>query len=201
MLDEGLDPKEIKSALGLSTQRVTLLRAVYLGMKQMRSDPDFSDQAKPELFSMFVEALNRPVIRDWLGWNREAGRMENEDARHQFYRLVTGMEDEEGEVQPPKIVEAKDFRLLPTLMESQAHFKNFLANPTMSLQDAYRAYAPPPDPPPDWKSLLRRDLATLRNNVPHSAIREAKEDDIALLSELRDLLTEFLHDIEAVQGS
>ncbi len=86
MLDEGLDPKEIKSALGLSTQRVTLLRAVYLGMKQMRSDPDFSDQAKPELFSMFVEALNRPVIRDWLGWNREAGRMENEDARHQFYR-------------------------------------------------------------------------------------------------------------------
>jgi hypothetical protein len=201
MLEDGMDPKEIKSALGLPTPRVTLLRAVYLCMKQMREDPDYGSKARPELFSMFVEALNRPKIREWLGWNREAGLMENDEARRQFYQLITGMEDEEGQVQPPKIVDAKDFRLLPTIMEDASFFQDFLSNPTRSLQDAYRMYAPPPDPLPDWKSIIRRDLATLRHNVPHTAIRAASGDDVVLLSELRDLLSEFLSDIEAVQGS
>ena len=199
MIEEGMSVPTIKSALGLSPQRVNLLRSVYLAMKQMREDPDFTEQAKPALFSHFVEALNRPQIRDWLHWNKEAGRIEDETARQQFYGLLVGMEDEEGQTREPKIVDAKDFRLMPPLIQDPAYFARFLADPDQSLQDASKSFSPPPEPLPDWRSILRRDLVTLTNNVPHTAISEASHEDIELLTELRDLCQKFLHDIELVQ--
>jgi ParB-like chromosome segregation protein Spo0J len=200
MIEEGLSVATIKSALGLSAQRVNLLRGVFLGMKQMREDPEFTDSVKPEFFSHFVEALNRPQIREWLDWNKEKGCIESETARRQFYQLIVGMENEEGEIQDPKIIDAKDFRLLPQIMGDKPYFDSFLANPTQSLQDAYKSYARPPEPLPDWKSILRRDITTLENNVPHTAIVDAAEDDVALLAELRDICVKFLTDIERVQA-
>jgi ParB-like nuclease domain len=199
MIDEGMSPSEIRSALGLTAQRFNLLRAVYFGMKQMRADPDFADLAKPDLFSHFVEALNRPAIKEWVGWDRDQGKMTNEDAKHDFYRLIVGMEDEEGERQAPKIIDAKDFRLLPKIMEDEAYFDQFLSKPSLSLQDAYRAFSPAPEPLPDWKSILRRDIATLTNSIPHSAIADAEEGDIQLLDDLRSLCERFLRDIKLVQ--
>jgi hypothetical protein len=201
MIDEGMSSSAIRSALGLTAQRFNLLRAVYFGMKQMRADPDFSDMGKPELFSHFVEALNRPAIKQWLGWDPEKGEMTDDDARHEFYRLIVGMENEEGERQTPKVIDAKDFRLLPKIMEDESYFQSFLNNANMSLQDAYRAFSPSPDPLPDWKSILKRDISTLNNNIPHSAIADAGEDEIAILEELRKLCAKFLKDIELVQGT
>lgn len=200
MLDEGMTVQTIKSALGLSTQRVNLLRGVYLAMQQMREDADFAEHAKPPLFSHFVEALNRPAIREWLGWNKDTGRLEDDNARHEFYKLIVGMEDEEGQTLTPKIIDAKDFRLLPALIEDGPFFNDFLSNPSLSLQDASKIYAPPPEPLPDWKSVLRRDLSTLVNNVPHSSIANATEEDIGLLVELRDVCSKYIKDIELVQA-
>jgi hypothetical protein len=201
MLDEGLSSQDVRSALGLTAQRFNLLRSVYLSMRQMREDDEFAALAKPGLFSHFVEALNRPAIRDWVGWNKDAGVMENDDARRTFYKLIVGMEDEEGVTQEPKIIDAKDFRLLPKIMEDPSYFEDFLANPTLPLQDAAKMFAAPPEPLPDWKSILKRDVSTLNNNVPHTAIAAATDDDISLLAELRDLCSQFLHDIELVQES
>ena len=197
MLDEGMSVSTIKSALGLSTQRVNLLRSVYLGINQMRDDPDFTDAVKPELFSNFVEALKSPAIREWVGWDKEKGVMTDDAARHQFYRLVVGMEDEEGQIQSPKVIDAKDFRLLPKVMEDGDYFEDFLANPALSLQDAYKAVGPAPKSP-DWKSLLKRDLATL-GTVPHAAVADASDEEVKLLERLRDTCAKFLKDIALVQ--
>ncbi len=199
MIEEGMGVTTVKSALGLSTQRVNLLNGVYQGMKQMRDDPDYSEHVKPEHFSHFAEALKQPKIRDWLGWNKDEGRIENDAAKASFYQLIVGMEDDEGQTLQPKIVDAKDFRLLPRFIDDASFFGDFLGNPAQTVQEAARIYAPPPEPLPDWKSILRRDLATLVNNVPHTAIASAGEDDIRLLTELRDTCAKFLTDIGRVQ--
>jgi hypothetical protein len=172
---------------------------VYLGISQMREDPEFEDQVKPDLFSHFAEALKSPAIRDWLTWNEEKGLIENETARHQFYRLIVGMEDEEGQTQPPKVVDAKDFRLVPKIMEDEPFFDEFLANPGLSVQDAYKAVGPAPKLP-DWKGVLRRDLATLKG-VPHTAIASAQQEDVDLLQSLLDMCAKFIKDIKLVQGT
>ncbi len=141
----------------------------------------------------------RPQIREWVGWNKEEGRMENEAAREKFYGLIVGMEDDESVTQPPKIIDAKDFRLLPVIVQDSSYFESFLSDPTQSLQDAYKAFAAPPPPPPDWKSILRRDLQTLVNNVPHTAIKAATQEDKELLIQLRDTCAQFVQDIDQAQ--
>ena len=201
MINEGITILGIRSVLGLSAQRVNLLRRVYSAVQQMKTEDEFAEFATPERFSDFVEAQKQPKVREWLEWDEEKGIFTNHDHRLEFYRWITGMDDEEGNRLPPKIIDAKDFRLLTKVMADEKVFARFREEPSLSLQDAVRFVDPDPDPQVDWRQVLRRDLRTLETGVPAMDIIDATPDDIVLLQALRDACAKLLASAGGSVGS
>jgi ParB-like chromosome segregation protein Spo0J len=199
MLQESMMLAQIRSVLGLSVQRVNLLRRVFLSMEQMKGDPDFSSFARPALFSDFVEALKLPKLREWLEWDEEEGTFKNEGRRRQFYSWLVGMEDDEGQRRDPKVVDAKDLRDLPLVMEDGEAFNKFLTDPDLKLRAAIDLI-PRPSPQIDWRRDLRVCTHALRS-VPHSEISSATDSDVSLLQQLRAAADQLLSDIDVLRGA
>lgn len=190
MLGQGQDLIDIKSTLGLSTQRVNSLRRVYLALEQMKSDPEFGDAAKPHLFSHFEEALKLPRVREWLEWDNERGVALDDQNRTLLYQWITGEEDEDGNRLPAKVIDAKDFRLLPKLLDNPGGFQRFLDEPSLSLRSATQMI-PDDEPAVDWRAALASALNTL-NQVPAVDMASAAEADIELLRRVRTLCSTLL---------
>jgi len=194
MLADGMTGPDIRRLLGLTQQRVTSLRRVYLAMEQMRGDSEFGSFVKPELFSNFEEALKVPRIRTWLQWSDETGRIEDSEARENFYAWISGTEDDGQRFN--KIIDAKDFRLLPRVMDDPVQWERFKADPRLTLQEAGTSLVP--DLPSfDWRAALRRDLGHLQQ-IPALALADATDADVDLLQELRASCDQLLHNIDAL---
>lgn len=185
MLDQGEGILEIKSTLGLSTVRVNSLRRVYRALEQMKADPEFGEFARPHLFSNFEEALKPPRIREWVEWDDENGKIANDQHRTYLYQWLVGEEDEDGNRLPPKIIDAKDVRLLPRLLENPPALQRFIDEPGLSLRAAAQA-VPTPEPTVDWRGALVSSLSTL-NHIPAVDLFSAHESDLELLSNVKSL--------------
>lgn len=200
MIGEGVDMLGIKSVLGLSTQRANLLRRVFFSMEQMKEDPEFEEFVTPNHFSHFVEAQKQPNVRDWLGWDENAGVFSDQDKRREFYRWIVGMEDDEGNRLPAKVIDAKDFRLLPKVMEEESVFERFRSEPALSLQDASKLIVSiEPEPHIDWRKILKRDVATLKTGVPAMEIAQARDEDLALLKSLKNTCDSLIDQIQVLK--
>lgn len=182
MLAEGRDLLEIREMLGLTAQRANSLRRVFYALEQMKDDAEYGEFAKPHLFSNFEEALKLPKVREWLGWDDVTNRITNDQHRHFFYSWLVGIE-EDGERRPPKVIDAKDLRLLPRLLDNPAQQQQFIEDASLSLREASR-FIPDPEPAPlDWRSALQNTLNTLKQ-IPAVEAAAASEADIQLLNDV-----------------
>lgn len=193
MLDAGQEVADIKEALGMTAQRITSLRRVYFSLEQMRADPIYGDAARPALFSQFEEALKIPAIRKWLAWDDATARITDDERRHLLYDWFVGTEDD-GDRVDPKIVDAKDIRRLPAVLESAKHLGRFLEDPRLKLRDLR---IDENVPQVDWRSILEGNLDTLRK-IPGVELGLATEDDVRLLADVRDVCVELIRQIEAI---
>ena len=186
MLNEGKTIPEIKSVLGLSAQRINILRRSYYALAQMSQDPDYGDDAKPGLFSHFDEALKKPEIRTWLGWDDDQNLCTNQEHRQLFYGWCIGLTDENGIRQERKIVDAKDSRRLPALLQNPVQFKRFCEDPGIKLRDVPQMANDDDTGDLDWRALLSDNLQTLRK-VPAVSLAEASQDDIQLIQNTKSV--------------
>jgi hypothetical protein len=187
---------DIKEALGIPTARINSLTRVYHALDQMRDDSEYSSYAKADLFSNFEEALNKPAIRKWLEWDDQTRRIHNDERRHLLYDWFIGIE-EDGERLDPKIVDAKDIRKLPQVIENAKSWAKFVEDPKLKLRDI-----PTGDQGPtvDWRSVLEGNLETLRK-VPGYDLGQATDEDVSLLQDVRAVCDQLISQVEAIRGA
>jgi len=193
MLEAGQEIADIKEALGMTAQRISSLRRVFYALAQMQTDPVYGDSAKPALFSQFEEALKIPAVRTWLSWDDAKAKITNDERRTLLYDWFIGVEDD-GERQDPKIVDAKDIRRLPSVLESAKHMSRYLEDPRLKLRDVRVEDNPVVV---DWRSILEGNLETLRR-VPGYDLGHATGSDMDLLIQVRDTCSELIRQVEAI---
>ena len=199
MLDEGEGVAEIKETLGLTAARINSLRRVYYAREQMRGDSEFGELAKPGLFSNFEEALKLPKIRAWLEWDDDLNKALNTEHRQMLYGWFVGVEDE-GVRLPAKIIDAKDIRKLPALLDNPVAFQRFVEDPKLSLSDAARSSGIDDAPHLDWRALILSNVVTLEN-VPALDLRDATDEDVELLNRVKSTVDALLKQLEFARGS
>jgi len=196
MLDDGKQLSEVKEALGLSSIRVNSLRRSYYGLNQMQQDPDYSVYAKPEMFSHFEEAYKQQRLRSWLEWDDENNRYVNEENRRMFYAWCAPFE-EDGTEYPPKVVDAKELRLIGKLMDNQALFKQFCDSPTLRLTNAMQGIIE--DTPVDWRGILGNNLKALKQ-IPAVVLMAGDDKDVQMLEEVKTLCGQLIQQIHLAQN-
>jgi hypothetical protein len=194
MLSLGDSILDIKATLGMSAQRVNSLRRVHLAMEQMKDDEEFGEFAKPHLFSNIEEALKQPRVREWLDWDDEPGRMLNAQHRTYLYEWMVGEEGEDGNRLPPKVIDAKDLRLLPRLFDSPPALQRLIDEPNLSLRAAAQM-VPTPEPAVDWRAALVT-LTSKLGQIPALDLASATPNDVELLETVRQLANTLLDHVQ-----
>jgi ParB-like chromosome segregation protein Spo0J len=190
MLDDGREQSEICEILGLPRRRINILRRCFYALKQMHEDADFGDEAKPNLFSMFDEVFKFPKLRDWLDWDDERNVFLNEEHLKMLYAWLVGLEDENGNRQPAKIVDPKEIRKLPQLMADALQFKRFCDLSNLRVDEAMEGVIAPRSQIP-WQSYVDQMVSMLQQ-VPAVDLESAKPTDEDLLTRARDLCVSHL---------
>jgi hypothetical protein len=68
----------IDKSVGLGPRVTARYYRAYKALQQMQQDEEFGRLAGPHRFTLFEEAIRRPSIRTWLGWNDNSNRFTNE---------------------------------------------------------------------------------------------------------------------------
>src|SRR5262249_43573504 len=92
---------KVAQRVGISTREVARRYRASKALQQMEDDEEFGEHADPKLYSFFHEAVSQPKVRKWLGFSDESFQAENEEARREFYELLSPREVD-GEKLPPK---------------------------------------------------------------------------------------------------
>lgn len=196
MLDDNRGQSEICEILGLPKKRINSLRRCFYALKQMRGDDDYGDEAKPSLFSHFDDIFKLPRLRDWLEWDDDRNLFLNEEHRKLLYSWFVGTEDDSGHRQAAKILDHKEIRKLPQLMDDAIQFKRFCESPTLRLDEAMEGVVAP-RPEIQWQSYVAQ-LINILNRIPAVDLEHATTEDKELLVKAQNLCTDHLKIIGTV---
>jgi len=178
--DLGLSPREAAEARGTGTQEGNRLYRALGAFHQMQENDDFGERAETDLFSYFVEALGKPALRTFLGWDEASRSFANEENRMKFYSwIVPGGEGMR------KLPMAIDTRRLATVIGSDRAFRVFDSeggslDAALAALEILELY--------DWREPVRDAIAAL-NNIPARDLEVRREEDLNLLQEIIDLAT------------
>jgi hypothetical protein len=136
--ETGASLGSVAQKIGISSREVARRYRASKALRQMEEDEEFADYAEPRLYVFFHEAVSQPKVRDWLGFNDETYRAENEDARRLFFELLSPVEIE-GEKKQPKLTSAnQQVRQLKEIV-TKTYALEILADPEKTFEDAFRA--------------------------------------------------------------
>jgi len=117
--EQGATLGSVAQKIGISSREVARRYRASKALRQMEEDEEFSEFAEPRLYVFFHEAVSQPKVREWLGFNDETYRAENEDARRLFFELLSPSEVD-GEKRPPKLMNAnQQVRQLKDIVSKQ----------------------------------------------------------------------------------
>jgi hypothetical protein len=154
--DEGASLGAVAQKIGISSREVARRYRASKALKQMEEDEEFSDFAEPRLYVFFHEAVSQPKVREWLGFNNETYKAENDDARRLFFELLSPREVD-GEKRPPKLTNAnQQVRQLKEIVSKQYPLE-VLADPDKTFDDA--VYAAHADVLEDDEGVVERSIA------------------------------------------
>ncbi len=116
--EHGQSPDDIRKTMGISRQQLNLmLRALRLYDVYRQSD--YGDQPRSDLYNLLLEAMRRPQIRGWLGWNDSTDQAGNEVNVERLFRWLSG-DKTEAEGSPrrePAITTFDQIRDFATLLD------------------------------------------------------------------------------------
>lgn len=188
--DKGESPQEAAQSLGLSTRAANQLWRSYLALEQMKSDEEFEEYAAPKRYSYFEEIFKRPSVRNWLGWNDTERKFTNSSRLRELFIWIVGEEDDNGDLQDPKLPEAKSIRDLGLIISDQAAMAVFKsANGTLSRALArYEA-----DNPEDWQPTIVKAEAMLGGLAPDH-LRALETEEVEILNKLKTRIESVITD-------
>ena len=189
--EDGATLGSVAQKIGISSREVARRYRASKALKQMEDDEEFSDSAEPRLYVFFHEAVSQPKVREWLGFNNETYKADNDDARHLFFELLSPREVD-GERRPAKLTNAnQQVRQLKDIV-SKTYALEILADPDKTFDDAVRASQA--DVVEDDEGLVERSLA--------SAITALKKPGLAYMDaneRSKELWKEFVAQVEKIK--
>jgi hypothetical protein len=184
----GLSPQEAAQSLGLSTRASNQAYRCFLALEAMKADEDFGEYASPKMYSYFEEVFKRSDVKNWMGWNEEAGKFTNNKETSLFYSWMVP-DDSEPE-SSPKLPEAKSVRDLAQIINDAQALAVF-TSPTGSLSRALARYDA--EHPEDWHPKILAALSAIRSLTP-TTLRELEAPMEINLKELKAAITTCLKD-------
>jgi hypothetical protein len=154
--EKGATLGSVAQKIGISSREVARRYRASKALRQMEDDEEYSEFAEPRLYVFFHEAVSQPKVREWLGFNDETYKAENDDARRLFFELLSPT-DVDGEKRQPKLTSAnQQVRLLKDVV-SKDYPLEVLADPEKTFEDAVKAAQV--DVVEDDEGLVERSLA------------------------------------------
>lgn len=160
--EEGATLGSVAQKIGISSREVARRYRASKALRQMEDDEEFSEFAEPRLYVFFHEAVSQPKMREWLGFNNETYKSENDDARHLFFELLSPSEIN-GERRQPKLTNAsQQVRQLKDIV-TKPYALEVLADPDKTFEDAVRASQA--DIVEDDEGVVERSIAVAVNSL------------------------------------
>ncbi len=134
-----MNEDEICSAIGIDKNILRRnIRALAL-TEQYRSS-DYGDQFSAAMFSIFMEIVSRPAIRNWIDWDDNDGKSKHRLHTEQLFSLMSENKDEYDNhaSQDPAISKRDDVRSLAKIVADPEAMKCLLD--TRNISSAYMVY-------------------------------------------------------------
>jgi hypothetical protein len=173
----------VAQKIGISSREVARRYRASKALRQMEEDEEYSDFADPRLYVFFHEAVSQPKVRDWLGFNDQTYKAENEEAYRLFFELLSPREVGDERL-PPKLTSAnQQVRQLKDIV-GKPHALAVLGDPDKTFEDAVKAATA--DVVEDDADVVERSLAIAINALkrPGLAYMEANEKAKALWTDI-----------------
>jgi hypothetical protein len=188
--ESGSSPQEAAQSLGLSTRASNSLWRSYLALQQMRSDEEFQEYAEPRLYSYFEEIFKKPDVKIWLEWDDNERKFKNAVRIREMYSWIVGEANDDGELNPPKLPEAKSIRDFSPLLNDTTAMAEF-RSPNGNLTRALARYEA--DHPEDWQPVISKANSILANLSPDT-LRSLTDEEVNVLSALKARIDKVLSD-------
>lgn len=187
--DHDLDPSEVAARLAMTAHEVNRRYRAYKALQQMMSDEEFSDQARPDMYPLFHDAVSRTVVKDWLGWDDEDAEFGNAEELAQFYDLLTPSDGSDGEQIPPKLVSRENVSALRFVLPVP-EAKRSLLDTTQSFDNAL-GLAKAKELSRTWVAQVGEALGALKG-VGALELRKLEDSHLEQLEELKGAAEELL---------
>jgi hypothetical protein len=189
--ENGASLGSVAQKIGISSREVARRYRASKALRQMEEDEEFGEFAEPRLYVFFHEAVSQPKVREWLGFNNETYKAENEDARRLFFDLLSPREDEEGKRQPKLTSANQQVRQLKEIV-SKPYALEVLADPQKSFEDAVSAAQT--DVLEDDEGVVERSLVAALQALKRPGLAYADANDRA-----KELWAELLQNVEKIK--
>lgn len=172
---------DIGHRLGLSAKLTARYYRAYKALRQMMNDDEYGDYSNPSLFSLFDEAIKRPSLKMWLGWDEEKSEFTKFQRLNTFYSLLVG--DVDSEQQKPRITNPQHMRGFAEVLQSekQTVLMKFL-DKELDIDEAVQLAKPDAITIPLSASL--RSFKSALAEYPAERLREISDDEIEMFDEI-----------------
>jgi hypothetical protein len=190
--DTGATPQESAQSLGLSTRAANQLWRSYLALEQMKNDEEFGEYSEPRMYSYFEEIFKKPELRVWLDWDDNERKFKNSGHLREMYSWIVGEPDDDGNLQDPKLPEAKSIRELGPILSDETALSVF-RSPNGTLLRARARYDA--DHPEDWHPTIIKAESVL-SNLSTDTLKSMTSEEITSLRKLKQRIETVISDRE-----
>ncbi len=179
---EDLGFKAAGQRFGLSAQAVGRLYRAYKALDQMRQDDLFSSKARNDYFTLFEEAIRNKVISEWLEWDNNTARFENDGNRDQFYSWISEDEDQGNKrrIHDPRHVKVLGYLIsgdYKTLLSQIDQYELTIEEAYVKILSAVEAS--------DWREKIEH-ARRLIADLPQSAMTDETDDFLEALNKIEE---------------
>jgi ParB-like nuclease domain len=190
---EKLTSQDVANAIGYRTQEVNRIYRAFKLFEQMQEDPDYGEQAKPDLISYFYEAVGRAPLKTFFGYNQDTYEYENEETYKLFYKWII-KDPDNGNNQ--KIPSANNVRDLTKIIENADALSSFKEDGTtiegaLAVAIKYSSF--------DWRKEINQAIEAIKK-LPIDELENLNEEDIQLLSSLKEMIEKRISIYDKIKG-
>lgn len=188
---------EIAERLGLGPRVTSRYYRAFKALQQMMQSDEWGSAANPKLFTLFDEALSRPMLKDWLGWSENDYKFTNAPRLQTFYTMLVGDPEADEDKRMPQITNPQHLRKFASLIASDrpTAVNRFLEG-ELSLDDAERVAAPPARVIIPFKESLQEFVETL-SAFPADQLKSLTEEEFKVF----DVINEKFQDFRRLQAA